>query len=121
MDLTFNEMLIKKNELQHVICMQNRLYHLLKQYSYEYIPLPNIKITTVNPMFYLYHNITQMERYVYDVDIINTKLLYNFNHNPIRGHTNEHNTFDNLSMIFPKDVISSDIKVSDISDNTDLL
>ena len=113
MEETINDMKIKKKNLEHVISMQNRLYHLLIHYSYVYIPLPNIHIITVNPNFYLFHNISKMKRYSYEVEIINKKLLNNFYTNDIPDNTIE---LDNLLDLFPQDIMSSDIDISDISD-----
>ena len=68
---------------------------------------------TVNPNFYLFHNISQMKRYSYEVEIINKKLLNNFYTNDIPDNTIE---LDNLLDLFPQDIMSSDIDISDISD-----
>ena len=126
MDESINDMIIKKRNLKHVISIQNTLYNLLIHYSHVYIPLPNIRIITVNPEFYLHYNILQMERYIYEVDIINKKLLYDFYNNDffnndVPVYTNEPDIFDNLLDLFPKDIMSSDIDISDISDISDIL
>tara|TARA_Y100000593_G_C4244990_1_gene304183 strand:- start:20 stop:409 length:390 start_codon:yes stop_codon:yes gene_type:complete len=119
MDESINDMIIKKRNLKHVISIQNTLYNLLIHYSHVYIPLPNIKIILVNPEFHLHHNILQMERYIYEVDIINKKLLNDFYNNDFHKndapvYTNELDIFDNLLDLFPKDIMSSDIDISDI-------
>ena len=114
MDESINDMIIKKRNLERIISIQNTLYNLLIHYSYVYIPLPNIKIILVNPEFHLHHNISQMERYVYEIDIINKKLLNNFYANDVPVYTNEPDIFENLLDLFPKDIMSSDIDISDI-------
>ena len=116
MDESINDMIIKKRNLEHIISIQNTLYNLLIHYTHVYIPLPNISIILVNPQFYLYHNILQMERYIYEIDIINKKLLNDFFNNDVPVYTNEPDIFDNLLDLFPKDIMSSDIDISDISD-----
>tara|TARA_B100000902_G_C27077573_1_gene797209 strand:+ start:108 stop:506 length:399 start_codon:yes stop_codon:yes gene_type:complete len=121
MDESINDMIIKKKNLKHIISIQNTLYNLLIHYTHVYIPLPNIKIILVNPEFYLHHNILQMEKYIYEIDIINKKLLYDFFNNDFYNndapvYTNESDIFDNLLDLFPKDIMSSDIDISDISD-----
>ena len=55
-----------------------------------------------------------MERYVYEIDIINKKLLYDFFNNDLPVYTNEPDIFDNLLDLFPKDIMSSDIDISDL-------
>ena len=115
-----NELLIKMKNLKSIISIQNRLYNLLIHYSYEYISLPIINITVdFNSESNIRFNILQMEKYIDKVDIINNKLLYNFNNPPV--YTNEPDIFDDLLKIFYIDEFSSNIDVSDISDNTDLL
>ena len=54
-----------------------------------------------------------MKRYSYEVEIINKKLLNNFYTNDIPDNTIE---LDNLLDLFPQDIMSSDIDISDISD-----
>ena len=114
MEKTINDMMIKKKNLEHIISIQNTLYNLLIHYTNVYIPLPNINIILVNPQFYLHYNISQMERYVYEIDIINKKLLYDFFNNDLPVYTNEPDIFDNLLDLFPKDIMSSDIDISDL-------
>ena len=119
MDESINDIINKKKYLENLISIQNTLYNLLIHYTHVYIPLPNISIITVNPKFYLHHNILQMEKYIYEVDIINKKLLNDFynndfhkNHTPV--YTNEPDIFENLLDLFPKDIMTSDIDISDI-------
>ena len=57
-----------------------------------------------------------MEKYIYEIDIINKKLLYDFYANDVPVYTNESDIFDNLLDLFPKDIMSSDIDISNISD-----
>ena len=116
MDESINDMIIKKRNLERIISIQNTLYNLLIHYTHVYIPLPNMKIILVNPEFYLHHNILQMEKYIYEIDIINKKLLYDFYANDVPVYTNEPDIFENLLDLFPKDIMSSDIDISDISD-----
>tara|TARA_Y100001958_G_C21221621_1_gene546988 strand:+ start:598 stop:942 length:345 start_codon:yes stop_codon:yes gene_type:complete len=76
-----NKNLKKELELlKSRITTANRLYYLLILYSDENIPLPNDRnMLKGKSSIALKYNIYQMEEYVKDVDLINEKLMKNFN------------------------------------------
>lgn len=70
----------KLANLKSVIATANRLYYLLILYSDENIPLPNDKyLLKEKSSIALKYNIYQMEEYIKEIDLINEKLMKNFN------------------------------------------
>ena len=66
--------------LKSRITTANRLYYLLILYSDENIPLPNDRnMLKGKSSIALKYNIYQMEEYVKEIDLINEKLMKNFN------------------------------------------
>ena len=96
--------------LKSRITTANRLYYLLILYSDENIPLPNDRnMLKGKSIIALKYNIYQMEEYVKDVDLINEKLMKNFNN---MEYSLKKEELDYLTD--SKDISISSININDI-------
>lgn len=96
--------------LRSIIVTANRLYYLLILYSDENIPLPdNRNLMKGKSTIVIKYNIYQMEEYIKDIDLINEKLMKNFNNMDYSLKKNE------LDYLYSSEDISvSSINIYDI-------
>tara|TARA_B100000683_G_C12152928_1_gene416800 strand:- start:150 stop:521 length:372 start_codon:yes stop_codon:yes gene_type:complete len=114
------ELIKEFNCLLSVIKLQKELYQLLIIYSNEFIPIPNDRVISREYTDKAYKfNISQMTKYISEFELINDKLMNNFN-DPPPVYQREKDELDDLLEICHKDICLSNISLSDITDITDI-
>ena len=110
--MTYKKIKKKLEELKAVIITANRLYYLLILYSDENIAMPEEKnIMKGNSIIAIKYNIYQMEEYIIELDIINKKLMKQFNN---CGYSIKKDELDYLLDYSSKDISVSSIDINEI-------